>query len=101
MPLKFGSFFGWDGWFSSFFIDIINQILTVITAVCKHTAFFYIHMIQQGDGKINVITLSLTKHQIDRIAISIYGYMDFGTGSSAAVPNFVRRPPFFAHALCW
>ena len=58
-------------------------------------------MLQQGDGKINVITLSLTKHQIDRIAISIYGYMDFGTGSSAAVPNFVRRPPFFAPALCW
>ena len=44
---------------------------------------------------------SLTKHQIDRIAISIYGYMDFGTGYSAAVPNFVSRPPFFAPALCW
>ena len=58
MTLKFGSFFGWDGWFSSFFIDIINQILTVITAVCKHTAFFYSNMLQQGDGKINVIALS-------------------------------------------
>lgn len=93
--------FGWDGWFSSFFIDIINQILTVITVVCKHTVFFYINMLQQEDGKINVIVLFLTKYQIDRMAISIYGYMDFRTGSSAAVPNLVKRPSFFAPALCW
>ena len=101
MTLKFGSFL--DGMVGSapFFIDIINQILTVITVVCKHTVFFYINMLQQEDGKINVIVLFLTKYQIDRMAISIYGYMDFRTGSSAAVPNLVKRPSFFAPALCW
>ena len=31
----------------------------------------------------------------------IYGCMDFGTGSSPAVPDLVWRPPFFAPALCW
>ena len=99
--LKFGSFFGRDGWLPAIFIDIIDQILAVITTIRKHSASFYIDMLQYRDGKIDVITLSFTKHQIDRTAISVYGCMDFGTGSPAAVSDFVWRPPFFAPALCW
>ena len=94
-------FFGRDCWLPAIFIDIVGQVPTVITTVRKYTASFYIDMFQYRDGKIDVIALSFTKHQIDRIAISVYGCMDFGTGSSPAVPDFVWRPPFFAPALCW
>lgn len=99
--LKFGSFFRRDSWFPAIFIDIVDQILAVITTVRKHAASFYINMSQYRDGVIDVITLSFAKHQIDRIAISVYGCMDFGTGPSPAVPDLVWRPPFFAPALCW
>ena len=92
--LKFGSFFGRDGWFPAIFIDIVNQILTVISTVCKHTASFYINVLQYRDGEIDVITLSFTKHQIYRIAICVYRCMDFGAGTSPAVPDLVWRPLF-------
>ena len=101
MTLKFRSFFGWDGWFPALFINIINQLVAVITTVCKHTASFYIYMIQYRYGKIDVIALPFAEHKIYRTAISVYGCMDFGTGTSTAVPDFVWRPPFFAPALCW
>lgn len=99
--LKFGSFFGRDSWIPAIFIDIINQILAVITMVRKHNASFYIYILQYRDGEIDFITLSFAKHQIDRIAISVCGRMDFGTGSSPTVPGPVWRPPFFALALYW
>ena len=101
VTLKLGSFLGRDDWLPSIFIDIVDQLKTIITTVRKYTASFYIDMLQYRDGKIDVIALSFTEHQIDRIAISVYGCMDFGTGSPAAVPDFVWRPPFFAPALCW
>ena len=92
--LKFGFFFGRDGWFPAIFIDIVDQIPTVIIPVRQHAASVYIYMLQYRDCKIDVITLSFTKHQTDRTAISIYGCMDFGTGSPAAVSDFVWRPLF-------
>ena len=99
MALKLGSSFGRDDWFFTIFIDIVNQILAVITTVRKHTASFYIYMLQYWHGEIDVTSLSFTKHQTDRIAIGIYGCMNFGTGPSPAVPDFVWRTPFL-HLHC-
>ena len=99
MALKLGSSFGGDGWFPAIFIDIVNQILAVIATVRKYTASFYIYMLQYWYGKINVTSLSFTKHQTDRIAIGVYGCMDFETSSSPAVPDFVWSP-LFLHLHC-
>lgn len=94
VTLKLGSFFGRDDWLPSIFIDIVDQLKTIITTVRKYIASFYIYVFQDWDGKIDVTTLSFAKHQIDRIAVSVYGRMDFGTGTSPAVSDFVWRPPF-------
>ncbi len=37
-------------------------LITVITTVRKHAASFYIYMLQDWDGKIDVITLSFAEH---------------------------------------
>lgn len=58
-------------------------------------------MIQQRYCIIDIITLPFAGHKIPRIPIGIYYCMDFGTGSSTAMSNFVREPPFLALALCW
>lgn len=92
--LRFDTISGWDGWFPAIFIDIVNQILTVISTVCKHTASFYINVLQYRDGEIDVITLPYTKRQVDRAAISVYGCMDLGSGSPAPVSDSVWRLPF-------
>lgn len=82
-------------------IDVIQQIVAVISTVCQYIASFYIDMFQNGYGKINVIALSFAEHDINWITISIYCCMDFGAGSAPAMSDFVWNPPFFAPALCW
>ena len=57
-------------------------------------------MLQYRDDQIDVITLSFTKHRVDRIVISVYGRVDFGTGTFLAVSDLVWSP-LFALALCW
>ena len=57
-PLEFGSFFRRVGWFPAIFIDIIDQILAVITSIRKYTVSFHIYMLQYRDGKIDVCPIS-------------------------------------------
>ena len=98
---NFAPFFGRDGWLPTIFIDIVNQLLAVVTTVRKYTTSFYIYMLQYGYCVIDVISLPLAKRHIHRISVSVYCCVDFGTGSSPAVSDFIWRPPFFAPALCW
>lgn len=86
---NFSSFSGWYGWFPAIFIDIVDQLLTVISTVREHAASFYIYMFQYGNREIDVITLPFTEHYIHRISICVYCRMDFGTGTSPAVSDFV------------
>ena len=99
-PLELCSFPGWNGWFCSMIVKIIDQLVAVISAVCKYTASLQRNMLQQGYRKINIIALSLADHNKKRISIGIYRCMDFCTGSSTTMSNFIGLPPFGAPALC-
>ena len=101
MPFKFSTLSGWNRRLTSTFIDIVQQLVTVIPTVCQYIASLYVNMLQHRDGVIDIIALSFAEHDIQRISIGIYGRMDFCAGTSPAVSNLIGRPPFFAPALCW
>lgn len=96
MSLDFIAFSGRNGRFSTSFIDIVYKLLTIIPSVCKHHAPFQRHMFQYQNGKIYIIPLSFTNHEIYRITISIYYSMDFCTDTTTTMPYFVWSPPFFS-----
>lgn len=75
-------------------IDIVDESITVVPTVSKHIAPLDIYMFQYRDRIIDIITLPFTEHDIKRIAICIYGSMDLGARSAAAVSDLVRRPIF-------
>ena len=98
---KLSSSTGWNGRFSSVVVNVIYQLITVVSTVCQNLAAIHSDMIQQRDCVIDIITLPFTDHKIHRIPIGIYYCMDFGTGSSTAISDFICEPLFLAPALCW
>ena len=50
-------------------IDIVDQMAAVITPVSQHMTSFYIYLFQQWNGACDIISLSLTDHQTDRITV--------------------------------
>lgn len=100
LSFKFCAFPGWDGWLRSMLIKIINQLVAIIPSICQYIASIQIYMLQQRNRKINIVALSFADHDKNGIPIGIYCRMDFGAGSSTAMSDFIRRPPFLAPALC-
>ena len=99
--VKFSSSTGWNGRLSSVVVNVIHQLITIVSTVRQNLAAIYSDMLQQRDCVIDIITLPFTDHKIHRIPIGIYYCMDFGTGSSTAMSDFIWEPPFLAPALCW
>ena len=97
MLFEFGILSGWNRRLTSTFIDIVQQLVTVIPTVCQYIASLYINMLQHRNGVIDIIALSFAEHDIQRIAIGIYGRMDFSAGTSPAVSNLIGRPLFSLH----
>ena len=100
-PPVSGIFSGGDGWISTPFPDILDELTAVISPVSKYIAAAEINMVKHRDRIIYIVALPFAYHKINRIAIGIYNGMDFGAGSSAAVSNRSGSPPFLAPALCW
>ena len=100
--LKFGTFSGRNGRLAAAVIYIINQLAAVISAVGRDTAVFYIYMLKDRNGKVNVVALSLADHYADGIAVCICGCMNLCAGTTPAVPDFSRGGglSFRAPALC-
>ena len=69
MTFKFSSLSGWNGWLTTMIIDIVDQMAAVITPVSQHMTSFYIYLFQQWNGACDIISLSLTDHQTDRITV--------------------------------
>ena len=92
--LRFDTIFGWDGWFPAIFIDIVIRFWLSYPLSVAYAVSVYTYMLQHRDGEIDVITRPYTKHQVDRVAISVYGCMDLGSGSPAPVSDSVWRLPF-------
>lgn len=94
MPFEFSALSGWNRRLTSTFINIVQQLVTVIPTVCQYIASFYINMIQHRNGIIDIIALSFAEHDIQKVAIGIYDRMDFCAGTSPAVSDLIGRPPF-------
>lgn len=88
--LKFGTFSGRNGRLAAAVMYIINQLAAVISAVGRDTAVFYIYMLRDRNGKVNVVALSLADHYADGIAVCICGCMNLCAGTAPAVPDFSR-----------
>ena len=82
MAFKFSTFSRRNRWFSSMGIDIINQLVTVVSTICQYITSIGIDMIQQRDCVIDIVTLPFTDYKINRITVCIYNCMDFCAGST-------------------
>ena len=43
---KFSSSAGWNGWFTAMIVNVIYQLITVVSTVCQNLASIYFDMIQ-------------------------------------------------------
>ena len=55
MPFKFSTLSGWNRRLTSTFIDIVQQLVTVIPTVCQYIASLYVNMLQHRNGVIDII----------------------------------------------
>mgnify|MGYP003179350996 CR=1 FL=1 len=101
VTLKPGSFSGGDGRFPTVVINIINQLVAVISPISQDLAAVQADWFQQWDCHIDIVPLSLAQPKINRITVCIYNCMDFCAGPATAMANQTCWPPFFAPALCW
>lgn len=76
MSFVFCLFSGWDRRFSAIFIDIIDELVAIISTSTQNMASFYSDMIQQRDRKIDIIALPFAQHKINWISIRIYYCMN-------------------------
>lgn len=94
MPFKFSTLSGWNRRLTSTFIDIVQQLVTVIPTVCQYIASLYVNMLQHRNGVIDIIALSFAEHDIQRISIGIYGRWIFVLAPPRLCPISLGGPLF-------
>ncbi len=100
VTLKLISTAGRDRWFSSVVVNVIDELVAVVTSVGEHSAPVHFDVLQQRNRVTDVTELSLADHEVHRITVSVYYCMDLGGSSSSAMSDFVGNAPFLALALC-
>lgn len=71
MAFKLCSFPGWNRWFFSMCIDILNELFAVISFGGQHLTFLYVYLTQQWKAKV-ISFLFFTNYQANRIPVRIH-----------------------------
>lgn len=95
MAFKFCSFSGWNCWFSSVGIDIVNKLIAVISFVGQYLTPFYVYLAQHWKGEGNIVFLPFADHQVNRITVRIDYGMDFFVLAPPRLCPILFGGPFF------
>lgn len=94
MAFKLCSFSGWNCWFSSVGIDIVNKLIAVISFVGQYLTPFYVYLAQHWKGEGNIVFLPFADHQVNRITVRIDYGMDFLCWLRLGCVRFCLEAPF-------
>ena len=97
LTLEFSTFSGRNCWLTAARIGLINELSVVKPVVSQKAAVFDIDMFQDRNRIVDIITLLVTDHYVNGVAICIYSIMYFCTDNGSAVLDFVRESRFFWH----
>lgn len=94
MAFKLCSFSGWNCWFSSLGIDIVNKLIAVISFVGQYLTPVYVYLAQHWKGEGNIVFLPFANHQVNRITVRIDYGMDFLCWLRFGCVRFCLEAPF-------